>query len=379
MDTRDDDIEFDFFDDEPPTGEAAAPPRSRLPGRPVRGPRRPIVPPRGTTPVLRLLALVVFVVFLVLVFALLIESCASSSKQDAYASYMEDVRTIAAQSTQNGTQVVDVLTEAGLTLKQIQNRLRGIAQREQQNLQAAQALDPPGRLRDENVHVIEALALRVSGAEGLANTFRNIANSEKETDAALLVQQANRLVASDVIWEDLFKALATEQLQADDVSGVEVPNSKFVQNPDLVTEESMQLIISRLRGASTDGESIGPRGTNIVSVTARPGGQTLTLDTLTTVVAGVDLAFDVVVEDSGDSQEVGIEVTLTVDKTGNPIVKTQTIDVINPGEQTTLTFTDFVSPPFQEQTTVRVDVATVENETNKDNNSAQYPVIFSLP
>jgi hypothetical protein len=215
--------------------------------------------------------------------------------------------------------------------------------------------------------------------EGLANTFRTTANSEKETDAALLVQQANRLVASDVIWDDLFKALATEQLQADDVSGVEVPSSKFVQNPDLVTEESMQLIIDRFRGATTGGVTAGPRGTNIVSVTARPGGEELSRDTVTTVVAGVDLAFDVVVEDSGNSQEVGIEVTLTIDKTGNPIVKTQTIDVINPTEQATLNFSDLGAVPFQEQTTVRVDVATVENETDPDNNSAQYQVIFSLP
>ena len=34
-----------------------------------------------------------------------------------------------------------------------------------------------------------------------------------------------------------------------------------------------------------------------------------------TVTASTDLAFDVTIHDGGDSQEVGIKVTLTIDKT----------------------------------------------------------------
>jgi hypothetical protein len=34
---------------------------------------------------------------------------------------------------------------------------------------------------------------------------------------------------------------------------------------------------------------------------------------------------------------------------------------------------------FGTQTTLTVDVAPVKNEANKKNNTAQYPVIFSLP
>jgi hypothetical protein len=315
----------------------------------------------------------------VLVFALLVQSCASSSKQDAYASYMEDVQTIAQQSAGNGRRVVNVLTTAGLTVTQIQNRLRGIADAERQNLSAAQNLDPPGRLRDEHQYLETSLGLRVSGVAGLAETFRQTAESTDDADAALLVAQANRLVASDVVWADLFQALAVLQLQSEDVSGVTVPDSVFVQQPELVTNESMTLVLQRIRGASTGGTPTGPRGTMIVSTTAQPGGQALSTDTLTTVTATTDLSFEVVVEDSGESQEVGIDVTLTIEKSGNPIVKTETIDLINPGEQVTVTFTELGQVPFAQQTNVKVDVAPVDAETNRDNNSAQYPVIFSLP
>jgi hypothetical protein len=386
MDPRDDDIEFDFFEDEPATRETSSQPRVRLPGRPGNGgstPRKPLMPARTGAPLLRLLTLVLFVIFLVVVFAWLLQSCAAESKQDAYAAYMDDVRRIATQSNTNGKAVVDVLVASGLTVPEIQKQLRGVADAERQNLAQATRLSPPGRLRDEHLHALEALGLRVSGVTGLADTFQKTAASTDNTaDAELLVQQANRLVASDVVWEDLFRALALEQLADDGISGVNVPESKFVSNPDLVTVESMTLVVERIRGASTGGTSTGPRGTLVVSVRALPVGQSLTKDVLTTVTATADLTLQVTIEDSGDSQEVGIDVTLTIDRStaqGGPIVQTQEVDVINPGEQKSVTFTDLGQVPFATQTEVRVDVETVENETNPDNNTATYPVIFSLP
>ena len=46
----------------------------------------------------------------------------------------------------------------------------------------AEHLNPPGRLRDAHRQMIEALQLRVSGVQGLADTFA--ANRDLEDDAA---------------------------------------------------------------------------------------------------------------------------------------------------------------------------------------------------
>jgi hypothetical protein len=98
------------------------------------------------------------------------------------------------------------------------------------------------------------------------------------------------------------------------------------------------------------------------------------------VTATTELSFDVTVLDSGDAQEVGIDVTLTIDQgTGKPLVKTQTIDVINPDESVTVTFEGFGDLQFARRTTLSVDVEPVVGEVNKENNSAQYSVIFLLP
>jgi CARDB len=377
----DDDIQFDFFEDEAATAEAAPGSRVRL-RRPVR-PRRRVGRPRGVGPLLRLLLLVAFVVFLVVVFGLLIQSCASASKHDAYAHYMDDVGKLATQSSANGKSLSTVLTTPGLSVAQIETRLRGLSDQEQQNVTAAENLNPPGRLRDENQHLVEAFQLRVSGIDGLASTFQKTANSKDTTaDSALLAAQAERLSASDVVWDDLFKALAVAQLQHDGVSGVNVPDSHFVASPDLMTAHSMALVLQRIRGAATGTPAPGLHGTNIGTVTAQPGGQVLSASSLTTVTATTDLAFTVVVENGGDSQEVQIPVTLTIDRPqaqGGPIVRTQRIDVINPGESKTVSFGNLGQVPFASQTTVRVDVKAVPGETNTANNSYSYPVIFSLP
>ena len=113
---------------------------------------------------------------------------------------------------------------------------------------------------------------------------------------------------------------------------------------------------------------------------AQPGDQTLTPGQLNTVTATTELSFDVTVLDSGQAQEVGIDVTLTIDQgTGKPIVKTQKIAVINPGESQTVTFERLGEVQFARQTTVKVDVEPVPSELNKTNNSAEYQVVFTLP
>jgi hypothetical protein len=374
---RDDDIEFDFFD-EPATTEVQEPPsRVRLPRRGGRGPRRSVRPPQGITPLLRLLALVIFVIALVLILVLVIQSCASESKHDAYASYMSDVDEIATQSTADGRKVADALTTPGAKVNTIVTRLNGIGDSETQLVERARNLDPPGPLRDENVHLVEALQLRVSGVDGLAKTFQQTAGSKKASDATLLAVQADRLLASDVVWADLFQANAVRQLKDDGVTGVRVPSSSFVANRALVGEDAMSQVLQRIRGASTGGTPTGLHGTNIVSVKAQPGNQTLNT-TDNTVTATTDLAFDVTIEDSGDSQEVQIPITLTIEKAGNPITKTQTIDLINPGEQKTVRFSNLGQVPFATKTQVKVDVKPVPGEAKTDNNSASYPVIFSL-
>jgi len=399
MDQRDDDIHFDFFD-EPAKAEVPESPRARLPQRAGRaagggGGGAPATPARPFAPLVRLLLLVFFVIFLVLVFALLIQSCAGQSRHSAYASYMDKVTAIAHQSTENGKATENALTSSTLSIAGIVKQLQGVAAQEQQNVDAAQKLVAPGRLRTEQANLIEALQLRVSGVSGLAAAFLQLEGakgSAVSTQANLLTQEADRLLASDVVWADLFLSPAQNQLKSDGVHDVAPPASQFLASPDqFVTDDDMTKIVNRLLNTGPPGGTCDPtalHGTDLVSVAALPNGaggssETLQPDpTLNTVTTSSSLIFQVTIHDGGNYQEVRIPIQLTIDRPaaqGGAITKTQHVQLIDPDSDQSVVFSDLGQVPFASQTKVTVVVGKVHCETNTANNSATYDVIFSLP
>jgi hypothetical protein len=377
MSTRDD-IEFDFFD-EPETEEATE--RVRLPRRPPggpSGPRRPIRP-AGFIPMLRLAGLIAFLILAAVLLVVLVKGCANDSKRSAYSGYVEKVSGIAARSQQIGTSLNQTLTATGIKETQLEARIRGLAAQEAQEANQASAIDPPGALRRQHAHLIEILQLRQSALGRLADAFANTATS-KDANAAgrTLAEQVRLLVASDVNWDFYFKEPTVNELKKQNVTGVNVPESTVVANPDLASTQAMATVWQRIHGAATGGTPGGNHGSALVSVTALPDGKKLDPNAENTITASTDLAFQVVVQDSGDFQEFNIQVTLTIAKSPTSIVKRKKIDIINAGEQKTVTFTDLGPPPFGVPTTVKVDVQPVPGEKTTTNNSAEYRVIFSL-
>jgi CARDB protein len=376
---HDDDIEFDFFE-EVDTHEQASTQRVAEQrtggGPPPRPPRQP--QSAGLTPRTRLIGLIAVVVLLVIGLVFLIVSCTGKGKKSTYASYTEDMAAVASSSEKIGRDLDSALTTTGIKPNELANKIDGLADLQQQKIGDAESIGEPGAMRDEHASALEALAFRVSGMRRLADAFRSTAGSEDASAAALLLAtQARRLVTGDVVWDDLFRAAALSQMRADGISGVAVPDSNFVQNPEFDSPGYWQPVFERVNGAAT-GQSTGLHGTGIVETRALPSNTVLSTDTENIVTAGTDLGFAVVVKDTGDSQEVQIKVTLTIQQQPSPIVATQTIASINPGEEKTVTFKNLGQVQFATKTTVRVDVQPVKGEANTDNNTAEYPVIFSL-
>jgi hypothetical protein len=383
MTERDTDLDFDFFDDDPELSEP--PVEERPPREPPRGGGgRPPTgrPPVGVTPLLRLAGLIAFAILVVVLLIFWISSCQGASKKNSYKRYMEKVAVVAKDSEQIGRELNDALTTPGIKFAELNTKLSGLAQQEQQDVAAVRAMSPPGTLRLQHQHGIEALEFRVSGLRGLADAFTQASRSPKNVtgNALLLAGQAARLVSGDVVWDDLFKDPAIEELRRQGITGVAVPDSTFVPNPDYASTRFWEAILQRLQGSATTGGTSGGglHGTGLVAVKALPGNQELSADTENTVTATTDLGFAVTLEDTGDSQEVQVKVTLTIQQTPSPIVQTKTIDLINPGEQRTVTFHNLGQVQFATRTTVKVDIQPVPEEKNTANNSAQYPVIFSL-
>jgi hypothetical protein len=387
MTERDSDIEFDFFD-EPETQEATQRRRAPRDGGGPRGPRpprRPVRPTAEATRLLRLAGLVAFAIFLVVVLVLVVKSCRSSSKNSEYADYMSSVRTIASGSAGVGRQLNDVLTTPGIKEADIETKLNGLAQQESQYADRAAKINPPGPLRVEHQHLIEALRLRTSGLSRLATAFRQTAKSKSASAAGqVLSRQALLLVASDVNWDVYFRNPTLRELQRQGVTGVTVPESKIFSNTDLASTRSMIPVWQRVHGAATSSSSTpsGVHGVGLVSTKVLPGGQELSETSETTITASPNLAFEVAVKDTGEAQEVKVPVTLTIEKkvgsTSSPIVKRGTISLIDVGTTETITFHITEQPPFSTPTKIKVVAGPVPSEKTFSNNHAAYPVIFSV-
>lgn len=385
MTERDDDIiEFDFFD-EPETEQATQRRpalRPRQSGRPGGGPpRRPTFRgPQGVTPLLRLILLIALAIFVVIVLVFWVQSCRSESRTNAYRDYMAEMKTVGDASTAIGRDLNEQLLTPGVDQQDLIKAIEGLAQRQRQVANNADGIDPPGPLRGEHDSSIEALQFRFSGLNGLAAAFVELANTQDASRAgSVLAAQAERFVASDVIWDDLFAEPSKTELEAQGISGVPVPNSDFLITPDLASQRSMTALWRRLQGAAEGGTPTGLHGTGIVSTTVLPANEQLSVNSETVVEATSDLAFRIAIQNSGDSQEVGIKVTLTIQKSPEPITQTKTIQLVNAGETKTVTFEDLGQPPFGPTTPVKVTVEPVPGESNTSNNTYQYPVVFSLP
>jgi hypothetical protein len=367
-------IEFDFFE-EPATTEAARP------GRPPRGPRRPrrpTGPPSGLTPLLRLVGLISFAILIVVLLVFWVSSCRGEAKKDTYADYMTDVSQIAEQSERIGGRLNNALIRPDIRRAVLAQTLDGLAQQQVQLVDSAEAVDEPGPMRNQHRHLIEALQFRVSGLRGIGDAFSAQTRSAGQA-GQLLAAQARRLVASDVVWDDQFREPATQELRRQDITGVPVPDSNFVQNQDLATPTAMSAIWTRVRGTPSGGTtSPGSHGHGLVSVKV-VGGATLSSDELNEIVATTDLGFEVAFENSGESTETGVQVTLTIQKSPEPIVRRQTVDVTEPDQDERVVFRNITNVPFVRRTALQVEVNEVPGEQNLANNTAEYPVIFSYP
>jgi hypothetical protein len=382
MNEFDSDIEFDFFEDLETHEEAS--PQERKPGRPPGGPppRRPAGGP-GLTPTLRLVGLIVFAIVVIVLLVFWVQSCQGSGKKKSYSNYMEQATVITRDSDAIGAKLGKALVTPGIKPNALAATIDGLATQQQQGLTEAEQLKAPGPLREENQSFQDTLGFRVNGLRGLADTFRRTAGSNKvATSSTLLASQAQRLITSDVVYRDLFRVPSVTELRAQGITGVPVPSSQFVVDaPNFGSPDYWTPVVNRLQGAATGGTTTpttGFHGTGLVKTVALPSNKELSTTVENTVTAGTDLGFAVTVKDTGDSQEVGVKVTLTIQQVSPDVVATKTIDSINPGEEKTVTFNNLGKVDFVKPITIKVDIAPVPGEANRDNNSAEYRAILSL-
>ena len=381
-----DDIEFEFFDD-PPTREAtpseltetrSPPVESNEPAegsRPKARVRRPV----GGSPGIRIALIVGAVVLLVIVIVLAVGACGGDDSE--FSEYLGNVDEVASASQAIGEETTAALLARGVLPSELAAELDGFRSRQDQQLQLSVEMTVPGDLLDAHRGLVEAMQLRVSGLGGLSQAFSQLSDAATDQEAGdVLAEQGSRLTASDVVYEDLFQAPTRSELAAKGVTGVAVPASVFVPNPELYSPSSMTALVQNLgTGGGADQPTGLLRGNTLVSVVAQPADLQLSSSETNELIASSDLGFDVLVRNSGDSQETNVNVKMTLQQPGeDPITLTETIEIINPDEERVVSFRDLGTPALAVPSTLRIAVIPVPEESNLDNNSAEYEIFISL-
>jgi hypothetical protein len=381
----DDETQVEFFD-ETETLESPRRPRRRVRPQRTGGPRRPSAPPPGAVALARLAGFVALAIAIVVGLVFWVGSCQGKSKHDEYASYMNDIRPIAQSSAQAGTAFVNTLGSQSLTTRGLESKLELWSRQQQEYYDQALRLRPPGPLQGVHQQVLATLQLRAIALAGLADALSR-AGSKSTTDVAdSLATQAQTLSASDIVWADLFKLPATETLTRLGIRGVIAPPSQFISNPLVISPHSFGEVYGRLKSTTPTGQVSGLHGSALQKTEAVSNGATKELGTSapTTVDVGPDLVFKVTFLNSGNSQQVQVPVTLTVFVSSNPkpvVTKKKSVKSISPQQEATVSFGNLQLPPssFGANAHVRVQIGKVPGEKRLDNNSATYPVFFSLP
>jgi CARDB len=337
------------------------------PRRRVGGPQRR----RQQFLVRRLIGVGVGLAFLILI-VIGFRGCLEARSDRALRNYDSDVATIMQQSEQSGQDFFNLLNSAGGTSSSLDAQQEVLRQRDtsQTLLDRADDVDTPGQMDDAQNAVIQTLTLRRDALSSIAENVTQATARTQTADAIQAITDAmGSLYASDVLWTQIAKPDIQNTIEDEGVDGTPLPNGRFMpaNATDFLDQTTLVTKLNALTGqTATTG---GVRGLQLDSTTI--GGQTLTPDSANTVPADSQ-EIDITLTNSGESDETGITVTVTL---GGQELNGQ-LQALSAGEQGSVKIPLTSRPTPGTDTTLEVVVTPVPGEQLTENNQSTYTVIF---
>jgi hypothetical protein len=338
------------------------------PRRRVGGPQRR----RQQFVVRRLIGVGVGLAFLILI-VIGIRGCLEARSHRALRNYDSDVATVMQQSEQSGRDFFNLLNgSSGGTSSSLDAQQEVLQQRDtsQTLLDRADNIGVPGQMHDAQNAVIQTLTLRRDALSSIAQNVTQATARTQTGNAITTISDAmGSLYASDVLWTQIGKPEIEKVLHDENVDATPLPNGKFMpaNATDFLNQTTLVTKLNTLTGqAATTG---GTHGLQLESTTI--GGQTLTPDSTNTVPADSQ-EIDISVSNSGDSDETGISVSVTL--AGASL--TGQLQALSAGQTGTVKIPLTSKPTPGTDATLQVVVQPVPGEQITTNNQSTYTVVF---
>jgi hypothetical protein len=319
------------------------------------------------------------VILVILVGWLLVRVFSGSSGPSATDKYFDQEGKIAVASEQGGKALHKLLFSPTLTTTSLVSQL-GAQVKAAENLEAqARELEPTRQLADVQPYLLQTLQYRTTGLSCLQENATAAAKAHPAlAGGALMAGCMQRLLSSDVIYDDSYSTSASQALKDAGITH-QVPTSRFLRPGDtsLVTPRGFAVIVKQLHPGSVT----GIHGTGIGTVTVN--GTTLTAPGPITVNFKQGLTFTILVENTGKFEEIGVPVTVSLKFPNTaPVKKGTTVTSIAAGGSVKVTIKDVLTsanhPEFTGEYHVHAMVGPVPGERVLSNNSLNTAISLKL-
>ena len=325
-------------------------------------------------------AVIAVLVLLLLVIGL--RSCLNSAAENALKDYNDDVASVVSRSDREvGQPFFDLISQGGQSPVELESQINQLRVVADQQLDSAEGFDVPDELTAAHRNLLLTLDLRRSALARIASEVRTAladdAGGDAEDATNQITAQMQAFLASDVVYDARVRPFISEVLDEKEIGGQEIGDTQFLPNLAWLDPET---VADRLGAASTGAASAGGEpapglhGHGLTSVTV--GDQTLTPDATNRIPAGADLTFDVTFANQGENEEADVPVTVTISG-GDEITARKRVDATQPGGNATVSIPLAETPPIGTAVTIEVTVGKVPGEEKVDNNTQEYPAIFT--
>jgi hypothetical protein len=228
-------------------------------------------------------------------------------------------------------------------------------------------LNAPGDMSHAQASLELAYRLRANAMDEIADKVPT-ALGDAGADKAMtgIAKQMQKLLAADVIYEQVVRPEVDGVLASNGISGNDLPQSTFLPDEKWLDEGEVSEALGGISG-STGAATPGLHGTGLAGVSVN--GSELIEGTPVTVSGEESVEVEVQVENQGESTESGISVAVTVE--GNTLKGE--IDEIAVGEVGTATIP--LTPAPTGEVTLEVEVEAVAGESATENNEASYTLL----
>jgi hypothetical protein len=336
-------------------------------------------PPMGRSPLARVLIILAAVVILVLIMSLGIKSCLDRRKVSEYNEYFDAVAAVVKDSDDIGKQLSDMFQNPNEEVRaSLEGKLGEFQAASDQIVERAKAVKAPDEFQQKNEWFVASMQFRARGLKGLQPALLNALQAkDNQAGAAQVSHEMLILAASDVAYEEFFYNPAQQVLKDEKITEIKVPQSKFLKDIALASQQTSVTVLERLKGGPA-AEVTGLHGVALVGVKAKPSGMDLVLNSDNSLKASDALTFEVEVENQGEATEENVTVSLTLTAPGHP--SPQKVDgqipSIAPGERKTIELTGLAAEAGPQVAILRAECGPVPGEVNTQNNSGEFNILF---